>query len=57
MPGKRITDHQVNRYKELRRRFNQEVSAAKAGLSVRSARRIERSVRLPCQPRVCRWSA
>jgi hypothetical protein len=55
MPGKRITDHQVNRYKQLRRQFNQEVSAAKAGLSVRSARRIERSASLPSQRGLRAW--
>ena len=41
MPGKRITDHQVSKYKDFRRRFSQEAAAAKVGISVRSARRIE----------------
>jgi hypothetical protein len=41
MPGKRITDHQVNKFKEIRRQFSQEAAAAKVGISVRSARRIE----------------
>ena len=52
MPGKRITDHQVNRYKELRRQFRQEAAAAKVGVSVRSARRIEQTTTLPSQRRL-----
>lgn len=55
MPGKRITDHQVNRYKELRRQFKQEAAAAKVGVSVRSARRIEQATTLPSQRGVRRW--
>lgn len=55
MPGKRITDHQVNRYKELRRQFRQEAAAAKVGISVRSARRIEETATLPSQRGVRRW--
>lgn len=55
MPGKRITDHQVNKYKELRRQFNQEAAAAKAGLSVRSARRIAQRMSLPSQRERRRW--
>ena len=31
MPGKRISDHQVTKYKELRGKHSQEVAAAKAG--------------------------
>jgi hypothetical protein len=50
VPGKRMTDHQVNRYKELRRQFKQEAASAKVGVSVRSARRIERTTTLPSQP-------
>ena len=49
MPGKRITDHQVNKFKDLRRQFNQEATAAKVGISVRSARRIEQRATLPSQ--------
>jgi hypothetical protein len=55
VPGKRITDHQVNRYKELRRQFKQEAAAAKVGVSVRSARRIEQATTLPSQRGVRRW--
>jgi hypothetical protein len=55
VPGKRITDHQVNRYKELRRQFRQEAAAAKVGISVRSARRIEETTTLPSQRGVRRW--
>lgn len=55
MPGKRITDHQVSRYKELRNRFSQEAAASKAGVSVRSARRIERAEKLPSQRPVRTW--
>ena len=49
MPGLRITDHQMNRYKELRRTLTQEAAAAKAGISVRSARRLEQRPTLPSQ--------
>ena len=34
MPGKRITDHQVNKYKDLRLGLSQEAAAAKMGISV-----------------------
>lgn len=49
MPGKRITDHQVHKYKEHRCRLTQVAAAAKAGVSERSARRIETSEALPSQ--------
>jgi transposase InsO family protein len=49
MPGKKITDHQVHRYKEHRNKLTQVAAAAKAGISERSARRIERSDALPSQ--------
>ena len=49
MPGQRTTDHQMNQYKELRRRLTQESAAAKTGISVRSARRIEHMAVLPSQ--------
>jgi len=55
VPGKRITDHQVNKYKELRRQHGQEASAAKVGVSVRSARRIEGATQLPSQREVRSW--
>lgn len=47
MSGTRITDHQVRLYMSKRKYHSQEVAAAKAGISVRSARRIERDARLP----------
>jgi hypothetical protein len=50
-----MTDHQVNRYKELRRQFRQEAAAAKVGVSVRSARRIEQATALPSQRELRTW--
>ena len=49
MPGTRITDQQVCLYMNIRKNKSQELAAAKAGISKRSARRIERSVTLPSQ--------
>jgi hypothetical protein len=49
MPGKRITDHQVHKYKQHRNKLSQVASAAKAGISERSARRIEGAQSLPSQ--------
>ena len=49
MPGKRITDHQVHKYKQHRNKLTQVAAAAKAGVSERSARRIEHSDALPSQ--------
>lgn len=49
MPGKKITDHQVHKYKEHRNKLTQVAAAAKAGISERSARRIEHSDALPSQ--------
>jgi hypothetical protein len=49
MPGKRITDHQVHKYKQHRNRLGQVAAAAKAGISERSARRIDHSEALPSQ--------
>ena len=49
MPGKKVTDHQVLKYKEHRKKLTQAAAAAKAGISERSARRIERSDALPSQ--------
>lgn len=49
MSGTRITDQQVRLYMSKRKHHSQEVAAAKAGISVRSARRIERDARLPSQ--------
>ena len=49
MAGKRIEDHQVTKYKRLRTKHGQEVAAAKVGISVASARRIEGARALPSQ--------
>ena len=43
MPGKKITDHQVHKYKQHRNTLTQVAAAARAGLSERSARRIDAS--------------
>ena len=55
MPGKRITDHQVHQYKQDRNRMTQVAAAARAGLSERSARRIEQSQSLPSQREPRAW--
>lgn len=55
MPGKRITDHQVLTYKTKRRAHTQVAAAAKAGVSERSARRIESLESLPSQRPARRW--
>ncbi len=55
MPGKRITDHQVHKYKERRKRLSQTAAAAKTGISERSARRIERIEALPSQRPERQW--
>jgi hypothetical protein len=49
MPGKTITDHQVHKYKQHRNKLSQAASAAKVGISERSARRIEGASGLPSQ--------
>ena len=49
MPGTRITDRQVHLYMSYRKHHTQEVAAAKAGMSARSARRIECDSQLPSQ--------
>src|ERR1700694_3731361 len=49
MSGTRITDQQVRLYMTKRKHHTQEVAAAKTGISVRSARRIEREALLPSQ--------
>jgi transposase InsO family protein len=53
--GKRIGDHQVGIYKKLRTKLGQEVAAAKIGISVRSARRIDASEALPSQREARMW--
>ena len=55
MAGKRIGDHQVGIYKKLRTKLGQEVAAAKTGISVRSARRIDASDALPSQREARSW--
>lgn len=55
MPGKWLGDTQVKRYKEIRRKCSQEVAANKMGISVRTARRIERRDRLPSQREPRTW--
>jgi hypothetical protein len=46
MPGKRITDHQLHTYKQHRNQLSQVASAVKAGISERSAERIEQALSL-----------
>lgn len=55
MPGKKITDHQVLKYKEHRKTLNQVAAAAKAAISERSARRIDSSQALPSQQERRSW--
>ena len=55
MPGKKITDHQVRKFKEVRNRATQEIAAARMGISVRSARRIEKAEELPSQRGSRNW--
>lgn len=55
MAGKRIGDHQVGIYKKLRSKLGQEVAAAKAGISVRSARRLDSTEVLPSQREARTW--
>src|SRR5689334_17280270 len=55
MPGKRITDHQVHKYKQHRNTLTQVAAAAKVAISERSARRIEQSDCLPSQRPPRHW--
>jgi len=55
VPGKRITDLQVSKYKELRGKHGQEAAAAKTGISVASAWRLESAVVLPSQRPPRHW--
>jgi hypothetical protein len=55
MPGKRITDHQVHKYKQHRNQLSQVAAAAKAGISERSARRVEELPTLPSQRPSREW--
>ena len=55
VPGKRITDLQVTKYKTLRGEHSQEAAAAKTGISVASARRVEAATVLPSQRAPRHW--
>ncbi len=55
MPGRRINRTQVAKYMKHRKELDQEASAAKVGISVRSARRIERAGGLPSNPEPRQW--
>ena len=55
MPGKKITDHQVKKYQQNRNKHSQVAAAAKAGISERSARRIEDAPSLPSQRPIRNW--
>jgi len=55
MPGRRINGTQVAKYMERRKELEQEAAAAKVGISVRSARRIERAGGLPSKPEARQW--
>lgn len=55
MPGKRVTDQQVIKYKQYRQRLSQEAAAAKVGISERTARRLERLDELPSQRAARTW--
>ena len=41
MPGRPVTDQQVQRYMHYRKQHTQAVAAAKAGMSERTARKFE----------------
>jgi hypothetical protein len=49
VPGRHVTDQQVRMYMEFRRQHTQLIAAAKAGISERTARRLERDPRMPSQ--------
>ena len=55
MPGKKITDHQVQKYQQHRLKLTQVAAAAKAGISERSAQRIEYGEALPSQREERAW--
>jgi transposase InsO family protein len=55
MPGKRITDHQVHKFKQHRKSLSQVAAAAKVAISERSARRVEQSDCLPSQRPERHW--
>ena len=49
MSGTHITDRQVHLYMTKRKDHTQEVAAAKAGMSVHTARRLTKATELPSQ--------
>lgn len=51
VPGRHVTDQQVRIYMQFRHHHTQLIAAAKAGISERTARRIERDPRSPSQKR------
>jgi transposase InsO family protein len=55
VPGKRITDFQVTKYKQHRGKHSQQAAAAKVGISISSARRIESQGTLPSQKPARQW--
>jgi hypothetical protein len=55
MPGRRVNRTQVAKYMEHRKELEQEAAAAKVGISVRSARRIERADGLPSTQETRQW--
>lgn len=55
MPGRRINRTQVAKYMEHRKQLEQEAAAAKVGISVRTARRIERAGGLPSNEETRQW--
>ena len=55
MSGTHITDQQVRLYMNKRKHHTQEVAAAMAGISVRTARRIEHGAHLPSQKLPRTW--
>jgi len=57
VPGTHITDQQVRLYMNIRKTKSQALAAAKAGISERSARRIDGAVVLPSQNPRRYWSS
>jgi len=55
VPGQRITDLQMTKYKQLRGECSQEAAAVKTGISVSSARRLESRAMLPSQRPARHW--
>jgi hypothetical protein len=55
MSGTHITDRQVHLYMAKRKDHTQEVAAAKAGMSVRTARRVTKATELPSQKSERDW--